>query len=148
MLSYKDILYSITKTLKKKYKDITVIVKNEEGIFGDENEDNKECFYVKLLPLETTTFSTDSNLKGVIASVKYFGEDQLKRYDVASDLNILFARTLKVKDRVLNISSTEPNFYEDEVGEVLDFLITVKYDESVYVEKEERELIGSVTIRI
>lgn len=142
MLSYKDILYSITKVISKKYKDIEVIDKNQEGIF------DKECFYVKLLPLETTTFSNTSNLKGVIASVKYFGEDELKRYDIASDLNILFARTLKVKDRVLNISSTEANFYEDEVGEVLDFLITVKYGESVQVEKEERELIGSVTIRI
>lgn len=142
MLSCKDILYSITKVLSKKYKDITVVVKNEEGVF------DKECFYVKLLPLETTVFSTDSNLKGFIASVKYFGEDELKRYDIASDLNILFARTLKVKDRALNISSTEANFYEDEVGEVLDFLITVKYSESVQIEKEERELIGSVTIRI
>ncbi len=142
MLSYKDILYSITKILSKKYKDIDVVVKNEEGIF------NKECFYVKLLPLETTTFSNTSNLKGVIVSVKYFGEDDLKRYGIASDLNILFARTLKVKDRVLNISSTEANFFEDEVSEVLDFLITVKYSESIQIEEKERELIGSVSIRI
>lgn len=142
MLTYKDILYSITKILKKKYKDITIVVKNEEGIF------NKECFYVKLLPLSTSVDSTTTNAKGVVASIKYFGEDQLKRYDVASDLNIMFARTLKVKDRVLNISNTEANFFEDEVGEVLDFLITIKYTESVEIPKVDRELIGSVTIRI
>ncbi|EQK39796.1 hypothetical protein C672_3636 [[Clostridium] bifermentans ATCC 638] len=142
MLTYKDILYSVTKLLNAKYKDINIFDKNQAGMFEG------ECFYVKLIPLETNVNSNTSNSKGVVISVKYFSDDDLKRYDIASDLNIMFARTLKVKDRVLSISNTEANFFEDEVSEVLDFLITIKYVESVEIAKEYRELIGSVTIRI
>lgn len=142
MITYKDILYSITKILSNRYKDNDVIVKNEEGSFEN------ECFYVKIMPLETSISSNTSNAKGVVASVKYFSNDDLKRYDIANELNNLFARTLKVKDRTLNISNTEANFFEDEVGEVLDFLITIKYIERVEVVEKDRELIGNVTIRI
>lgn len=145
MLTYKDILYSVTKILKTKYKDIGIFDKNQAGMFEDENS---ECFYVKLIPLESNVNSNNSNSKGVIISVKYFSNDDLKRYDIASELSNMFARILKVKDRTLNISNTEANFFEDEVGEVLDFLITIKYAERVEVAKEDRELIGSVTIRI
>ncbi|WP_250675468.1 DUF6838 family protein (plasmid) [Paraclostridium ghonii] len=142
MLTYKDILYTVTKLLNNKYKGINIFDKTQVGMFDD------ECFYVKLIPLETSVSSNTSNSKGVIVSVKYFSDDDLKRYDIANELNNLFARTLKVKDRTLNISNTEANFFEDEVGEVLDFLITIKYIERVEVVEKDRELIGNVTIRI
>ena len=142
MLTYKDILFSVTKILSNKNKDIDIVVKSEEGIFEN------ECFYVKLLPLATSVDSNTTNSKGVVISVKYFSNDDLKRYDIASELNVMFARILKVNKRFLNISNTETNFFEDEVGEVLDFLITIKYNESVEIHKVDRELIGSVTIRI
>lgn len=145
MLTYKDILYSVTKLLNAKYKGIGIFDKNQAGMLDDENS---ECFYVKFIPLESNVNSNTSNSKGVIVSVKYFSNDDLKRYDIASELSNMFARTLKVKDRTLNISNTEANFFEDEVGEVLDFLITIKYIERVEVVEKDRELIGSVTIRI
>lgn len=142
MLTYKDILYSVTKLLNTKYKGIGVFDKNQAGMF------DSECFYVKLIPLQSSASTNTSNSKGVIVSVKHFSDDDLKRYDIASELENMFDRTLKVKDRVLSISNTEANFFEDEVGEVLDFLITIKYVEHVEVTKEDRELIGSITIRI
>lgn len=142
MLTYKDILYSVTKLINTKYKGIGIFDKNQAGMFDN------ECFYVKLIPLESNVNSNTSNSKGVVISVKYFSNDDLKRYDIASELSNMFARTLKVKDRTLNISNTEANFFEDEVGEVLDFLITIKYIERVEVVEKDRELIGSVTIRI
>lgn len=142
MLTYKDILYSVTKILNNNYKGIGIFDKNQTGMFDN------ECFYVKLIPLQSNVNSNTSNSKGVVVSVKYFSNDNLKRYDIASELSNMFARTLKVKDRTLNISNTETNFFEDEVGEVLDFLITIKYIERVEVVEKDRELIGSVTIRI
>lgn len=145
MLTYKDILYSVTKILKTKYKGIGIFDKNQAGMLEDES---RECFYVKLIPLQSSASTNTSNSKGVAISVKYFSDDDLKRYDIASELEKMFDRTLKVKDRVLSISNTEANFFEDEVGEVLDFLITIKYVEHVEVAKEDRELIGSITIRI
>lgn len=142
MLTYKDILYSVTKILNNNYKGIGIFDKNQAGMFDN------ECFYVKLIPLQSNVNSNTSNSKGVVVSVKYFSNDNLKRYDIASELSNIFARTLKVKDRTLNISNTETNFFEDEVGEVLDFLITIKYIERVEVVEKDIELIGSVTIRI
>ena len=38
-----------------------------------------------------------------------------------------------VKDRVLNVSSVEPNFLSDEVGDMLDFLIYITYHEKINV---------------
>lgn len=133
MLTYKDILYSVTNALSKKYKNIDIIVQNEEGTFEN------ECFYVTVIPLQTEVNSNTSNLKKVMISVKYFCNSDLKLYDVASELTDQFERTIKVKDRTLNISSTEANFLTDEVGKMLDFLITVKYLERVK-EKEDNKI--------
>ena len=120
MITYKDILFSTTKILSDSF-DCDVIVENQEGTFEN------ECFYVTLVPVTSKASTLKTNQKQLMLSVKYFGGSKLDNYDIADKLEGLFARSLKVKDRVLNISSVEPNFLVDEVGDMLDFLIYITY---------------------
>ena len=69
-------------------------------------------------------------------SIKYFGGSKLDNYDMADKLEGLFARSLKVNDRVLNISNVEPNFLQDEVGDMLDFLIYITYFDFIKLNTE------------
>ena len=120
MLTYKDILFSTTKILSDNF-DCDVIVENQEGTF-----ENK-CFYVTLVPVAVKASTLKTNQKQLMLSIKYFGGSKLDNYDIADKLEGLFARNLKVNDRYLNISSVEPNFLTDEVGDMLDFLIYITY---------------------
>ena len=120
MLTYKDILFSTTKILSDNF-DCDVIVENQEGTFEN------ECFYVTLVPVTNEASTLKTNKKQLMLSVKYFGGSKLDNYDMADKLEGLFARSLKVNDRYLNISSVEPNFLVDEVGDMLDFLIYITY---------------------
>ena len=120
MLTYKDILYSTTKILSDNF-NCDVIVENQEGTFEN------ECFYVTLVPVTSKASTLSTNQKQLMLSVKYFGGNKLDNYDMADRLECLFARSLKVKDRFLNISNVEPNFLADEVGDMLDFLIYITY---------------------
>ena len=120
MLTYKNILYATTKIISENF-DCDVIVENQEGIFKD------ECFYVSITPTNSTASTRATNQKQLIISVKYFSNDSINHYDVANKLEVLFGRNIMVKDRVLNISSVEPNFLSDEVGDMLDFLIYITY---------------------
>ena len=70
-------------------------------------------------------------------SIKYFGGDKLKNYEIADILESLFVRNLKVKDRFVNISNVEPNFLKDEVGDMLDFLVYLKYFDDIKQSVEE-----------
>ena len=140
MLTYKDILFSATKKISDKF-NCDVIVKNEEGTF------NNECFYVTLVPVTSKASTSKTNEKQLILSVKYFGGSKLDNYDIADKLECLFARNLKVNDRYLNISSVEPNFLTDEVGDMLDFLIYITYFDEVCITKEDYEFIQKISIK-
>ena len=129
MLTYKDILFSTTKALSDNF-DCDVIVENQEGTFEN------ECFYVTLVPVASKASTLKTNQKQLILSVKYFGVSKLDNYDIADKLECLFARSLKVNDRVLNISNVEPNFLTDEVGDMLDFLIYITYFDSIKLNNE------------
>ena len=129
MITYKDILYSITKILSDNF-NCDVIVKNEEGTFEN------ECFYVTLVPITSKASTLKTNEKQLMISVKYFGGSKLDNYDVADKLEGLFARSLKVNNRVLNISNVEPNFLVDEVGDMLDFLIYITYFDFIKLNNE------------
>ena len=120
MLTYKNILYSVTKILSDNF-NCDVIVKNEEGTFEN------ECFYVTLVPVTSKASTLRTNEKQLMISIKYFSDDKLNNYDIADKLECLFARNIQVKDRYLNISNIEPNFLTDEVGNMLDFLIYISY---------------------
>ena len=129
MITYKDILFSTTKILSNNF-DCDVIVENQEGTFEN------ECFYVTLVPVTVKASTLKTNQKQLMLSVKYFGGSKLDNYDIADRLEGLFARSLKVNDRVLNISSVEPNFLTDEVGDMLDFLIYITYFDFIKLNNE------------
>ena len=129
MLTYKDILYSTTKILSDNF-NCDVIVENKEGTFEN------ECFYVTLVPVAVKASTLKTNQKQLMLSVKYFGGNKLDNYDMADKLEGLFARSLKVNDRYLNISSVEPNFLVDEVGDMLDFLIYITYFDFIKLNNE------------
>ena len=139
MITYKDILFSATKILSDNF-NCDVIVENQEGTF-----ENK-CFYVTLVPVTNEASTLKTNKKQLMLSVKYFGGSKLDNYDMADRLDCLFARSLKVKDRVLNISSVEPNFLVDEVGDMLDFLIYITYFDDICIKKEEYELMQELNL--
>ena len=129
MITYKDILFTTTKILSDNF-DCDVIVENQEGTFEN------ECFYVTLVPVTVKASTLKTNQKQLMLSVKYFGGSKLDNYDIADKLEDLFARSLKVNDRYLNISSVEPNFLVDEVGDILDFLIYITYFDFIKLNNE------------
>ena len=139
MITYKDILFSTTKILSDNF-DCDVIVENQEGTFEN------ECFYVTLVPVTVKASTLKTNQKQLMLSVKYFGGSKLDNYDIADKLECLFARSLKVNDRYLNISSVEPNFLQDEVGDMLDFLIYITYFDDICIKKEEHELMQELNL--
>ena len=139
MITYKDILFSTTKILSDNF-NCDVIVENQEGTFEN------ECFYVTLVPVTNEASTLKTNQKQLMLSVKYFGGSKLDNYDIADRLDCLFARSLKVKDRFLNISSVEPNFLTDEVGDMLDFLIYITYFDDICIKKEEYELMQELNL--
>ena len=141
MLTYKDILFSTTKILSDNF-DCDVIVENQEGTFEN------ECFYVTLVPATNEASTLKTNKKQLMLSVKYFGGSKLDNYDIADKLEGLFARSLKVKDRVLNISNVEPNFLTDEVGDMLDFLVYITYFDEVCVTQEDYESMKTLQVRL
>lgn len=139
MLTYKDILYATTKKIRSNF-DVDVIVDKSEGTFEN------ECFYVTVMPGSSKPSTCTTNEKNLIVSVKYFNDDRIKNYEVADILSNLFDRNLKVKDRYVNISNVEPNFLEDEVGEMLDFLIYIEYFDKAYRQVEEFDNMQDVEI--
>ena len=139
MLTYKDILFSTTKILSDNF-NCDVIVENQEGTFEN------ECFYVTLVPVTNEASTLKTNQKQLMLSVKYFGGNKLDNYDIADKLEALFARNIQVKDRFLNISSVEPNFLTDEVGDMLDFLIYITYFDDICIKKEEYELMQELNL--
>ena len=141
MITYKDILYSTTKILSDNF-NCDVIVKNEEGTFGN------ECFYVTLVPITSKASTLKTNEKQLMISVKYFGGSKLDNYDIADKLEGLFARNIKVNNEFLNISNVEPNFLTDEVGDMLDFLVYITYFDEASIEKQNYENMNDISIEI
>ena len=141
MITYKDILYATTKLLKNNF-DCDVFVEDSEGLFND------ECFYVQLIPVTSSEATKTTNLESLMISVKYFNDDKIRNYEVANILKNLFSRTLKVNDKYLYISSTEPNFEKDEVGNMLDFLIYLNYVGNIKQDLEEFDNMQSIKINI
>ena len=139
MITYKDILFSTTKILSDNF-NCDVIVENQEGTFEN------ECFYVTLVPVTSKASTLKTNQKQLILSVKYFGGSKLDNYDIANRLECLFARNLKAKDEVLNISNVEPNFLTDEVGDMLDILVYITYFDEVCIAKEDYELMQEINV--
>ena len=140
MITYKNILFSITKILSDNF-NCDVIVQNQEGTFEN------ECFYVTLVPITSKASTLKTNEKQLMISVKYFGNDKLNNYDIADKLEGLFARNIKVNNEFLNISNVEPNFLTDEIGDMLDFLIYITYFNEIVITQEDYEFIEKISIK-
>ena len=141
MLTYKDILYATTKILSDNF-NCDVIVQNQEGTFEN------ECFYVTLVPVIVKASTLKTNEKQLMISAKYFSNDKLNNYDIADKLEGLFARSLKVNDRVLNISNVESNFLTDEVGDMLDFLIYITYFDFIKLNNETCDNMQDINLNM
>lgn len=141
MITYKDILFSTTKLLSNNF-DIDVIVEDSEGMFND------ECFYVQIVPVTVVAHTKSTDLRSLMISIKYFNDDKMKNYEIANILENLFNRTLKVKDRFLSISSIEPNFLKDEVGNMLDFLINLTYCDDIKQVIEEFDNMENINLEM
>ena len=139
MLTYKDILYATTKILSDNF-ECDVIVENKEGIFEN------ECFYVNVIPTNSTSSTRIHNQKQLMLSIKYFGGSKLDNYDIADKLECLFARNIKVRDRFLNISNVESNFLTDEVGDMLDFLIYITYFDFIKLNNETCDNMQNINL--
>lgn len=141
MVAYKNILYATTKLIKNNF-DCDVFVEDSEGLF------NNECFYVQLIPITSSEATKTTNLESLMISVKYFNNDKIKNYEVANILKDLFSRTLKVNNKYLYISSTEPNFGKDEVGNMLDFLIYLNYVGKIKQDLEEFDNMENINMEM
>lgn len=140
MLTYNDILFATTKLLDEKF-NCDVIVDDL-----DQNFEN-ECFYVTLVPTENVGVTKTYNKKILIISIKYINDlNRLALYSMANSLEQIFVRKLKVNKRFLEISSTEPTFITDEVGAMLDFLVTLEFtDIDIIADSQDQyELMGTI----
>lgn len=141
MLTYEDILYSVTKILSSNF-DYDVFTEDTKGDFEN------ECFHVSIIPISSKA-ALKTGEESLMISIKYFGANsKIKNYQVANELKLLFNLNLKVKDRVLTISNIEPNFLTDEVGHMLDFLITIKYFDDINVTNENYEDMQDFNLNI
>lgn len=139
MLTYKEILFATTKLLKKNF-ECDIVVDSLKQNFEE------ECFYVTLEPVSTIGISRTFNKKTLLISIKYFNDkDKIFLYDKANELEKIFFRKLKVDNRYLEISNVEANFIDDEVGTMLDFLVTLEFTdidlEKVLEDKEQYDLM-------
>ena len=141
MITYKDILFATTKMLSDSF-ECDVIVDNNEGIFEN------ECFYVTVIPMNSIASTKTTNEKNLMLSIKYFGGDKLKNYEIADILEGLFVRNLKVNDRFINISNVEPNFLNDEIGDMLDFLVYLNYFDDIKQNVEEFDNMQNVNMNM
>ena len=103
---------------------------------------------VTLVPVTVKASTLKTNEKQLMISVKYFSDDKLNNYDIADKLEGLFARNIKVRDRFLNISSVEPNFLVDEVGDMLDFLIYITYFDFIKLNNETCDNMQDVNLNM
>lgn len=124
MINSENILKSFTKKLSDNF-NCDIFIDDSEGSF------DKECFYVTLKPLPIKMVSRNTNEKTMIISITYFNNDRFKIYNVSDKLSQLFTRTIKVNNDYINISNVEPNILKDEIGNMLDFLVTCYYFECV-----------------
>ena len=145
MLTYKEILYATTKLLKKNFRSDIVVDSLKQNF-------EEECFYVTLEPVSTIGISRTFNKKTLLISIKYFNDkDKIFLYDKANELEKIFFRKLKVNNRYLEISNVEANFINDEVGTMLDFLVSLEFTdidlEKDLEDKEQYDLMQELYLK-
>lgn len=144
MLSYKDILYSFTKEISKNFNE-------EIFVEGYNIQDNKKsCFFVQILPEEMQTATKKTDIKSFLVDIKYLPDWKKKKthlFDILNKLENIFTRNIKVKDRYLTFSKKSGSIEKDEIGNYVQFLISINYHEQIYFEEEKHELMEELNMR-
>ncbi|MCC0630157.1 hypothetical protein IC171_15205 [Clostridioides sp. ES-S-0171-01] len=144
MLSYKDILYSFTKEISKNFNE-------EIFVEGYNIQDNKKsCFFVQILPEMVQTATKKTDIKSFLVDIKYlpkWGKKKTDLFDILNKLENIFTRNIKVKDRYLTFSKKNGSIEKDEIGNYVQFLISINYHEQIYFEEEKHELMEELNIK-
>lgn len=143
MLTYRDILDSITKKLSENFEEDIYIDSSKQGF-------DKSCFFVSIIPVNSLSKNKKLIQKSLIVEIKYFVEFEGKShlYDMAEDLEEIFRLNIKVKDRTLTIKNSEIDVLEDEAGKYLSLLLTIDYFDMKNIEENSYELMGSLEINM
>ncbi|MGX4661881.1 phage tail terminator family protein [Clostridioides difficile] len=144
MLSYKDILYSFTKEISKNFNEDIFV----EGYNIQDNK--KSCFFVQILPEEIQTATKKTDIKSFLVDIKYLPDWKKKKtdlFDILNKLENIFTRNIKVKDRYLTFSEKNGSIEKDEIGNYVQFLISINYHEQIYFEEEKHELMEELNMR-
>ncbi|EGT5271468.1 hypothetical protein KWL13_007480 [Clostridioides difficile] len=144
MLSYNEILDSFTKTIDNNFKETIVV--------GEYNiQDNKKsCFFVQILPEMVQTATKKTDIKSFLVDIKYlpkWGKKKTDLLDILNKLENIFTRNIKVKDRYLTFSKKSGSIEKDEIGNYVQFLISINYHEQIYFEEEKYELMEELNMR-
>lgn len=144
MLSYKDILYSFTKEISKNFNEDIFV----EGYNIQDNK--KSCFFVQILPEIVQTVTKKTDIKSFLVDIKYLPDWKKKKtdlFDILNKLENIFTRNIKVKDRYLTFSKKNGSIEKDEIGNYVQFLISINYHEQIYFEEEKHELMKELNMR-
>ena len=129
MIPLKNILFAATKVVEENFKkDVFIEDNNAQGFDGS-------CFFVQIVPITSEAFTKTSNLRSIMISIKYLqekGESIVNLHDTLDKLEMIFARTLKVDGTYITITDQEANIYTDEVGRILDFMISLNFNDVTY----------------
>ena len=129
MIPLKNILFATTKVVEENFKkDVFIEDNNAQGFDGS-------CFFVQIVPITSEAFTKTSNLRSIMISIKYLqekGESIVNLHDTLDKLEMIFARTLKVDGTYITITDQETNIYTDEVGRILDFMISLNFNDVTY----------------
>ncbi|MDW0077406.1 hypothetical protein RHK22_01755 [Clostridioides difficile] len=144
LLSYNEILDSFTKTIDNNFEE--TIVAGEYNI-----KDNKESyFFVQIIPEETQIATKRTDIKSFLVDIKYLPSWKKKKphlFDILNKLENIFTRNIKVKDRYLTFSKKNGSIEKDEIGNYVQFLISINYHEQIYFEEEKHELMEELNMR-
>lgn len=145
MLKYKEILETIIEILKKNFTENVFI--DDESLQGSEGS----CFFVSILSVVCTPIMSNTNNKDIVISIKYLPKPQsnsIRMYEISDELNKLFNRNIKVKDRKLSIAKLEQSIKKDESIYVLNFSITLNYLDGVYEEEVVYENMEEINLNL
>ncbi|WP_227854879.1 DUF6838 family protein [Clostridioides sp. ZZV14-6009] len=144
LLSYNEILDSFTKTIDNNFEE--TIVAGEYNI-----KDNKEpYFFVQIIPEETQIATKRTDIKSFLVDIKYLPNLKKKKthlFDILNKLENIFTRNIKIKDRYLTFSKKNGSIEKDEIGNYVQFLISINYYEQIYFEEEKHELMEELNMR-
>ncbi|MCC0685616.1 DUF6838 family protein [Clostridioides sp. ZZV14-6345] len=144
MLSYKDILHSFTKEISENFNEDIFV----EGYNIQDNK--KSCFFVQILPEIVQTATKKTDIKSFLVDIKYLPDWKKKKtdlFDILNKLENIFTRNIKVKDRYLTFSKKNVSIEKDEIGNYVQFLISINYHEQIYFEEEKHELMEELNMR-